>query len=94
VTIPGDRWDEGDEFWVRVDGREWGDLDHVCRGHDDTSEYKWKFSGSSSIRLDVNTSDTHFLTDEELVFQFIMIMGIIISGIIIIMIWKYGPWNK
>jgi hypothetical protein len=94
VTIPANAWDEGDEFWVRVDGREWGDLDHVCRGHDDTSEYKWDISNPANIRKDVNTSDTQFVWDEEETILIFMIIGFVIAFIVIILVWKYGPWKK
>ncbi len=94
VTIPADGWDEGDEFWVWIDGREWGDLDHVCKGHDDTDEYKWKINGGGSIKQNVNTSDTQFVWDDEGLLILFGIIGLAIAFIIIFLVWKFGPWNE
>jgi hypothetical protein len=84
VTLPANRWEPRDRYWIIVDGTGWGDLDAECVAHDNPEESSWVVD-SESERQDVNTVDTiRFVNGGSPPgMVFFVIMGVIVITMVI-----------
>jgi hypothetical protein len=64
VTIPDGLWDVGDTYWIVVDGRGWGELNHTCVDHDNPEVNSWEVSLNSEHH-DVNIVNSTFDPDGD-----------------------------
>jgi predicted RNA-binding Zn-ribbon protein involved in translation (DUF1610 family) len=80
VTIPQGAWEEGDTYWIWVEGSAWGDMDFTCTAHNDQSVNSWSMDASGAEWRNVDTADYNFKPMIAWIFALILgIMGIIIG---------------
>ena len=92
VTIPANRWEPGDRYWIIVDGTGWGDLDAECVDHDNPEESSW-VADSSAESQDVNTVHTiRFVNGASPPgMAFFVIMGVIVITVVILLLLLLKP---
>jgi hypothetical protein len=55
ITLPDGAWDEGDRYWVVVDGTSWGDVNFTCHGQGQPDVYWWRLAGGGAEHRNVVT---------------------------------------
>ena len=82
VTIPQGGWENGDTFWIWVDGSGWDDEDFTCVDHEDTSISSWTIEDAGSINQDVDTNGSNLKPLIAMIFAVILVVVGIVVGLV------------
>jgi hypothetical protein len=55
ITLPDGAWEEGDRYWIVVDGTPWGDVNYTCHGHTQPDVFWWRLAGGGAEQRNVAT---------------------------------------
>ncbi|UCH89253.1 MAG: hypothetical protein JSV49_00985, partial [Thermoplasmata archaeon] len=94
ITLQPGEWDQGDVYWIEVDGTQWGDINGRAEDRNVTDLKEWNMVGPGSHQLDIKTvaPKKAVETTEVNIEPAIALL----SGIIILVVGLYlvGPQKK
>lgn len=98
ITLPDGAWEEGDRYWVVVDGTPWGDVNYTCHGQNQPGVFWWRLAGGGAEQRNVATlkelpTETISEEDEENLKPLLALVIIIILCLHSILVAYKRPLN-